>query len=231
MKHLTITTLATAALLAAALAYPHGEQEEEAKEDNHHEMMEQTSSFEDSDHSGTDGHSGGGHDGGGHDNGADHGGMGHSNWMSPEEAANRPNPVEATELSLERGEAAYRVNCVSCHGTGARGDGQLAGYLKPAPPDLVMMAPMHPAEDLAWKIEAGRGAMPAWKEMLSNVQIWDIVNYLKSLADDGDEGTMGHHDGGQDHPHGSSQERSRDEAGNNEESEEDSDEHGDHDHD
>ncbi len=44
------------------------------------------------------------------------------------------------------------------------------------------MAGQHPAGDLAWKIENGRGSMPAWKGILNESQIWDIVNFLKSLA-------------------------------------------------
>jgi len=180
MKFLTIVTIAAAALLAAALAYPHGEEEEMAH----------------------------------------HGGMGHNNhWTAPEEAASRSNPVEASELSLTRGAEAYRANCVSCHGTEARGDGQLAAHLNPAPADLVMMAPMHPAGDLAWKIEVGRGAMPAWKGLLSEEQVWDIVNYLKSLAandseddsgDDSGEGMLNHQGGepGDSHSHGNQQEHS-----------------------
>jgi mono/diheme cytochrome c family protein len=44
------------------------------------------------------------------------------------------------------------------------------------------MAPMHPAEDFFWKIANGRGAMPAWKNSLSENQIWDLVNYIKSLG-------------------------------------------------
>jgi mono/diheme cytochrome c family protein len=44
------------------------------------------------------------------------------------------------------------------------------------------MAGQHPVGDLAWKIENGRGVMPAWKGILSESQIWDLVNYIKSLG-------------------------------------------------
>jgi mono/diheme cytochrome c family protein len=45
------------------------------------------------------------------------------------------------------------------------------------------MAGLHTDGDLAWKITNGRGAMPAWKDMLGKNQVWDLVNYIQSLKD------------------------------------------------
>jgi mono/diheme cytochrome c family protein len=44
------------------------------------------------------------------------------------------------------------------------------------------MAGMHTDGDIAWKIENGRGPMPAWKNILNHDQIWDLVNYIQSLS-------------------------------------------------
>lgn len=187
MKKLIMATLATAAILAAGLTYSDGEEPEEEKADTHHEMTDGTGQKEGSGHT---------------QGGGDHGGMGHSSWASPEEAASRVNPVKATEVSIARGKTVYQANCVSCHGVEAKGDGPLAESLSPTPPDLAMMAPMHPAGDLAWKIETGLGAMPAWKTILSGQAIWDTVNYLKSLGGAGSATDGGHHGGQQEHGHG-----------------------------
>ena len=101
--------------------------------------------------------------------------------MAPRAAAERRNPVPADRASLERGEKLYRTYCAACHGVSGRGNGPAAATLTPKPSDLREMAGEHPAGDLAWKIANGRGPMPAWKGTLSESQIWDLVNYLKSL--------------------------------------------------
>ena len=123
--------------------------------------------------------------------------QGASHWNAPAEAATLVNPVAADGASIKRGRALFAMNCISCHGATGRGDGPIAASLDPKPVDLVVMAPMHPGGDFFWKIENGRGPMPAWKNTLSENQIWDIVNYIKSLGESvsseaGDEENDGH---------------------------------------
>ncbi len=118
-------------------------------------------------------------------------------WMAPEKDAKRPNPVPADNASRDRGRKLFEENCVSCHGLTGRGNGPIAARLETLPADLAAMAGKHPDGDFAWKIAEGRGAMPAWKKILSEKQIWDIVNYLqKELPRPGDDphshGTRGH---------------------------------------
>lgn len=103
-------------------------------------------------------------------------------WMAPEEAAKRPNPVPSDRVSLERGGKLYQTHCAVCHGPKGQGDGPAGAALKPKPANLAEMAGRHPDGDIAWKIENGRGAMPAWKGKLTESQIWDIVNFLKVLG-------------------------------------------------
>mgnify|MGYP001609591661 CR=1 FL=1 len=106
----------------------------------------------------------------------------HGHWMAPEEAAKRPNPVKANNASRARGKKLFAANCASCHGRAARGDGPAGAALNPKPADLATMAGQHPDGDFAWKIAEGRGAMPAWKKVLKDEQIWDLVNYIQGLA-------------------------------------------------
>jgi mono/diheme cytochrome c family protein len=44
------------------------------------------------------------------------------------------------------------------------------------------MARHHPDGDLAWKIAEGRGAMPGWKQILPEKNMWDLVNFIRSLG-------------------------------------------------
>lgn len=109
-----------------------------------------------------------------------HGGtMPPGHWMAPEKDAKRSNPVKADKASVARGKKLFQVNCASCHGSGGKGDGPAGKALKPKPADLAAMAGRHPDGDFAWKIAEGRGAMPTWKAVLSEKQIWDVVNYLQ----------------------------------------------------
>ena len=102
---------------------------------------------------------------------------------------------------MQRGRDLFLNNCASCHGNSGRGDGQIALALEPRPADLVVMAPTHPAGDFFWKIANGRGSMPAWKDTLRENQIWDLVNYIKSLGETGSSEAVGEESDGHNHTH------------------------------
>jgi mono/diheme cytochrome c family protein len=122
----------------------------------------------------------------------DPGGM-QEHWLAPEEAAARKSPVPADPASIERGSILYQTHCAVCHGPQGSGDGPGGVAIDPAPTDLAEMAGRHPDGDLAWKIENGRGAMPTWKGILSEDQIWNIVVFLKRLSKDHGKHTSGSH--------------------------------------
>lgn len=102
-------------------------------------------------------------------------------WMAPDEAAKHPNPIPADRASIERGGKLFQTHCAACHGPRGRGDGPAAAALTPRPPDLAVMGWRHPPGDLAWKIGNGRGPMPAWKAVLQERDIWDLVNFIRNL--------------------------------------------------
>ncbi len=119
---------------------------------------------------------------GGHDAGA--------HWMSPTEASEKPNPIKSDAVSIERGKKSYFQYCSSCHGAKAMGDGPAGVMLKPKPANLKVMAGGHPDGDFAWKIANGRGSMPAWKSVLKENDIWDLVNYIQNLKPKGSKTVM-----------------------------------------
>jgi mono/diheme cytochrome c family protein len=125
----------------------------------------------------------------------DHKHMGHgkAHWASPKDAAARANPIKSDVASIERGKNSYVQFCVSCHGAKAMGDGPAAVSLNPKPTNLKAMSGGHPDGDFAWKIANGRGAMPAWKTVLTENQTWDLVNYIQDLKNhDGSEKNANH---------------------------------------
>jgi mono/diheme cytochrome c family protein len=96
------------------------------------------------------------------------------------------NPVPATKESVDAGKALFQKNCRFCHGADAKGNGPMA------PKDT------HPSDltDAKWDrgdtdgeifmvIANGAGPkfdMKGQKSKLSDTDMWNIVNYLRSLG-------------------------------------------------
>ena len=95
------------------------------------------------------------------------------------------NPVLRSEESVERGEALFARNCVSCHGEQGAGDGPLADTLPAPPANFTVHVPFHPDGVLfAWITDGIRGTgMPAWSPQLSDQDRWDLVNFLRANFD------------------------------------------------
>lgn len=111
-------------------------------------------------------------------------GMGHRRGMGPMMRGGRnlgENPVESTAKSIEKGKALFQTHCPVCHGPRGRGNGPAAAGLNPRPADLVRSARMLRDGVLAGVITDGRGAMPSYQATLSQAQIWDLTNFVKSL--------------------------------------------------
>lgn len=105
---------------------------------------------------------------------------GHSS--APEEMNNRENPIIKETGSINRGKDLFLRNCASCHGENADGNGPAAKSLTPKPANLKKMSGMHSDEDFALTIENGKGLMPAWKNILNDNQVSDLVYYIQSLS-------------------------------------------------
>jgi len=105
-------------------------------------------------------------------------------WQAPDTEKKRKNPVASTSASIERGRYHYMENCAECHGRKGMGEGPLAAKLATLPPNLKEMTAHHTAGDFFWKIKVGKGDMPGWQDVLGANEIWDTVNYLKSLTED-----------------------------------------------
>ena len=102
-------------------------------------------------------------------------------WNAPKEAASRQNPVPKDAAAVERGQKLFGQYCANCHGKSGQGDGPVAAALKPSPSNLTERAGQHSDGDFAWKIANGRGSMPAFKNRLTENQIWDLTHFIQSL--------------------------------------------------
>jgi mono/diheme cytochrome c family protein len=108
----------------------------------------------------------------------------------PEEYMNAENTVGYTVRGIVEGGELYAVHCRQCHGRLGLGNGDLSQALKPSPAMLAYLVGQSFAIDqyLLWSIaEGGKPfgtSMPAFKDQLSEEQIFAIVAYLRASLPD-----------------------------------------------
>ena len=95
------------------------------------------------------------------------------------------NPVQADEVSLQRGEILFNLNCAVCHGEDGQGNGPVTKFWKEdaRPPANLMdeKATLYADGALYAFITQGIGVMPPLRENLTERQRWDVINYLQYL--------------------------------------------------
>jgi copper transport protein len=96
------------------------------------------------------------------------------------------NPIPPNSLSIAAGKAVYTQNCAHCHGVYGKGDGPDGLLLNPRPADLTKhgVPGVHTdAQLFDWITNGLPGTrMPAWKNKLSDTDRWNLVNYIRFLA-------------------------------------------------
>jgi len=99
-------------------------------------------------------------------------------------ASRQANPVEATPESLERGKKRYSYDCALCHGDDGAGKGEAAKAEKLKLSDFTDPATLRdkPDGELFYVIKNGRDRMPPEGDRAEANDIWDLVNYIRSLA-------------------------------------------------
>lgn len=97
--------------------------------------------------------------------------------------------------SVERGEIVYRKACAACHGDRGDGLGPAAAYLEPRPRDFTSgtfkfrstpNGEIPTDADLLRIVQEGIPGtqMPAWKQVLTDREMADVVAYLKGFSED-----------------------------------------------
>jgi len=102
----------------------------------------------------------------------------------PVDAAKRENPVKSTEESLARGKKQYGYDCAMCHGKTGNGKGDVAADMKLAMNDETNSSVLKDRTDgeLFYIIQKGKDQMPPEGARVKDETIWDMVNYVRSLA-------------------------------------------------
>jgi len=106
----------------------------------------------------------------------------HQFVFTPEEKA-RKNPVPFTEKSVEKGKGFFATQCAMCHGKTGNGKGELASVMHVTPPDFTKPDVLSKRTDgeLYTIINSGSPSMPGEAKRLKGNQVWDLVNFLRSL--------------------------------------------------
>ena len=105
----------------------------------------------------------------------------------PPEAAKLPNPVKPTAASLAQGKKSYGFDCAVCHGKDGDGKGDLAADMNLKLADYRDPAALKDFTDgeIFYIIKNGKGQMTGEGDRAKPDEIWNMVNYVRSLAKKG----------------------------------------------
>jgi mono/diheme cytochrome c family protein len=98
------------------------------------------------------------------------------------------NPLAGDSAAAEAGKELFGKNCISCHGETGKGDGTASASLDPRPGNLAEDQKSLSDGYLFWRIADGGlmepfiSAMPAWKTVLDDEQIWQLVTHIRELG-------------------------------------------------
>ena len=107
----------------------------------------------------------------------------------PQEEVDRKNPIELNPASVAEGKRLYGVtDCALCHGKDGDGKGVLAKDINMNLHDWRKPESLAHFTDgeLSYLILKGKGRMPAYDGRETPEQVWQIVNYMRSMSASGD---------------------------------------------
>jgi mono/diheme cytochrome c family protein len=106
-------------------------------------------------------------------------------WTVPPDAQQKKSPLTADAKVLALGKSVFKSKCQKCHGPGGLGDGPDADPDHQEDMDLTKAsrASKNPEGVMFYKVSNGRKKpkMPAFKEQLSENEIWSVVAYAQTL--------------------------------------------------
>lgn len=105
----------------------------------------------------------------------------------PEPYAGMTNPLPRSPETISKGAGVYATYCASCHGRQGLGNGEAGRALSPRPTNLAALSQMPPGQwdaYLYWSTAEGGApigsGMPAYKDVLSDEQIWSVVSFIEA---------------------------------------------------
>jgi mono/diheme cytochrome c family protein len=103
-------------------------------------------------------------------------------WTVPDEFINMENPVAKSDTSIKAGMTLYVKYGASCHGKTGMGDGVKSRTLKGYAGDFSGEYYQNQTDgEHFYKTKFGRGEMPKYEGKISDENIWNIVNYMRTF--------------------------------------------------
>jgi mono/diheme cytochrome c family protein len=104
-------------------------------------------------------------------------------FVAPPWADTLKNPVKNSASAATAGKKIYVQYCVICHGEKGKGDGVSVAGLAKKPTDHTSEAFQKQSDGVIfWKIGNGSSPMPMFKATLKPIQIWEVVEYIRTFA-------------------------------------------------
>ncbi len=104
-------------------------------------------------------------------------------WKAPETAKSIKNPFKGDPKVIEAGKKLFAQQCATCHGNSGKGDGPAGKYLGKKLPDFTSETFQQQTDgEIFWKISNGNAPMPTFKEILTEEQRWQVVNFIRTLS-------------------------------------------------
>ncbi|MGA2406274.1 MAG: cytochrome c [Bacteroidales bacterium] len=103
-------------------------------------------------------------------------------WVVPANFKTMKNPIAMSDASTIAGQSLYAKTCAACHGKTGLGDGPKAKSLKTVPTNFSKAESQNQTDgEHFYKTKTGRGDMPKYEGKLSDDDIWNVVNYVRTL--------------------------------------------------
>ncbi|HEY0071158.1 MAG TPA: cytochrome c, partial [Chloroflexia bacterium] len=110
-------------------------------------------------------------------------------WF-PSTWRNVRNPMEPSTRSLVHGKQVFTTNCIGCHGFNGDGKGPAAHFVSdPAPRNFTDASQQLYFSDgelydaILFGVDGT--AMPAWGDLLTVNDIWDVTNFIRTIPNGG----------------------------------------------
>lgn len=109
--------------------------------------------------------------------------FGQTDWKVPASANSSKNPYAGKTAATAAGKVLYGQMCAICHGDKGKGDGLAGMTLKPRPANFKKDAIQAQSDGaIFWKLTEGRAPMATYKDVLTEEQRWQLVNYIRQLG-------------------------------------------------